>query len=194
MEQEQANGRLPLLDPNGLTKEQRMLYDRIADSMVPWARESGFKAIDESGQLLGPFNALLYNPEMGAAQLDYLTAERESTSLDARLREVVILTVGASCGSAYELYAHRAVGTKAGLAAADIEALATGAEPTGLTQDERTAHLLVQAVVAEHRVPEPLFAAAVTAFGHRGLADMLHLVGLYLAVSAILNAFAVPVP
>ena len=193
-EQDEANARLPLLDPQGLTREQRNLYERIEDGMLPWAQQSGFKAATADGRLLGPFNAMLYNHEIGAAQLQLQAAERLATELDAMVREVVILTVGAACQAAYEVYAHRAVAAKTGLAAEDIEALATGGEPRGLKPNELTAHRFVKTLVEKHRVPEVLYAEAAKAFGHKGLVDMLHLVGLYLAVSAMLNAFEVPVP
>ena len=190
----EQNVRLPLLDPAALNREQAELYERIRTSMVPWAQQSGFAAETADGRLLGPFNALLYNPEMGAAQLNYLATERDATELDARVREVVILTVGAVCQSTYEVYAHRAVAAKAGLSPQDIDAIASGADPQGLSPAEQTAHRFVKTLVAEHRVPAPLFAEAHKAFGHKGLVDMLHLVGMYLAVSAMLNAFEVPAP
>lgn len=186
--------RLPLLAPQDLNREQRDVYDRIECDLLPWTRESGFQGATEDGRLLGPFNALLYNTELGARQLDFLASERASTGLDATVREVVILTVGAVCKSEYELYAHRAVAAKAGLAAADIEALATGAEPTGLKPDELIAHRFVKALAVEHRVPDAVYGEALKAFGHKCLVDIVHLAGLYLAVSSILNAFAVPVP
>lgn len=192
--QDDANQRLPLLDPQGLTKEQRELYERLGSSMLPWAQQSGFKAVTEDGRLLGPFNALLYNAEMGAAHLNYLSTERDATNLDASVREVVILTVGAACQSAYELYAHRAVASKSGLNSEDIEALATGAEPKTLKPAEAVAHRFVRAVAVDHRVPDALYAEAAQTFGHRGLVDMLHLAGMYLGLAAMLNAFAVPVP
>ena len=196
METEDAekNTRLPLLDPASLNREQAELYERIRTSMVPWAQGAGFAAETADGRLLGPFNALLYNPEMGAAQLNYLATERDATQLDARVREVVILTVGAVCHTAYEVYAHGAVASNAGMAAEDIEAIATGNEAQGLSPEEQVAHRFVKALTAEHRVPAPLFAEAQKTFGHKGLVDMLHLVGMYLAVSALLNAFEVPVP
>ena len=46
----------------------------------------------------------------------------------------------------------------------------------------------------DHRIPSDVFAEAQKLFGHKGLVDMLHLAGLYMAVSALLNAFEVPVP
>ena len=190
----EKNRRLPLLDPASLNREQAEVYDRIKTGMLPWAQASGFQAEGAGGRLLGPFNALLYSPELGAAHLNYLDTERNATELDARVREVVILTVGAACRAAYEVYAHRAVAAKLGLAEADIEALATGEEPKTLSANELIAHRLVRALVVEHRVPDALFAGAQAAFGHKGLVDMLHLAGMYLAVSALLNAFEVPIP
>ena len=188
------NTRLPLLDPAALNRDQADLYERIRTEMLPWAKETGFEAETADGRLLGPFNAFLYSPELGAVQMDYVAAERAATGLDASVREVVILTVGAACEAAYEVYAHRAVAAKAGLATEDIEALATNGEPKTLSADEMVAHRFVKAVVKDHRVPAPLFAEAQKAFGHKCLVDMLHLVGLYLTVSALLNAFEVPVP
>ena len=197
VEAAEKNARLPLLDPASLNPDQHELYERLAAGMVPWAKQSGFEAQSPDGKLLGPFNAMLYSPEMGAAQLNTVTTERDATTLDARVREVVILTVGAVCKSDYELYAHRAVAAKAGLAAEDIEVLATGAELTAMTQlrpTEQAAHRFVRAITKDHRVPGDIFADAQKFFGHKGLVDMLHLAGLYMAISAVLNAFEVPVP
>ena len=196
-EADEKNHRLPLLDPAALNREQHESYDRMASGMLPWAKQSSFKAETEDGRLLGPFNAFLYSPELGAAQLNYLNTERDATALDARVREVVILTVGAVFESKYELYAHRAVAAKAGLAAEDIEVLASGKEPgleTKLAPEEVTAYRFVRAVSTDHRVAPELFAEALKAFGHKGLVDMLHLAGLYMTVSSLLNAFDVPVP
>ena len=48
------------------------------------------------------------------------------------------------------------------------------------------------AVAVEHRVEAGLYREAVGAFGEVGVIDMLHLAGLYMTVSSLLNAFAVP--
>ena len=197
MELDEKSARLPLLEPTALNPDQKEVYCRIAKKLLPWAKESGFKAETADGKLLGPFNAMVYSPELGAAQLAYLQKEREATCLEARTREVVILTVGAVFQSEYELYAHRAVAAKAGLVAEDIEALATGQEPgaeTKLTANEVTAFRFVRAVAKDHRASPELYAEALKAFGHKGLVDMLHLAGIYMTVSTTLNAFAVPVP
>lgn len=193
-EDPEMNRRLPLLEPASLNREQRDVYDSMAESMLPWAKASGFAAETADGRLLGPFNAFLYSPELGAVSLRYLATERESTELDARVREVVILTVGAIFRSEYEVYAHRAVAAEAGLKSEDIEALAGGQEPKTLAANELIAHRFIRALAADHRVPPALFDEAKAAFGHKGLVDMIHLAGVYMTVSALLNAFEVPVP
>ncbi len=194
---DEQNARLPLLDPAALNPEQRELYERMQASTLPWAKKSGFQAETADDRLLGPFNAFLYSPELSAAQLNYLKTEQDASCLDARVREVVILTVGAVFESKYELYAHCAVAVGMGLAPADIEALATGKEPgadTKLAPEELTAHRFVRAVAADHRVSPELYAEAQKAFGHKALIDMLYLAGLYMTVSSLLNAFDVPLP
>ena len=192
---EQAlGGRLPLLKPDELDRDQRKLYDQMEAELVPWAKKSGFQATTEDGRLVGPFNPLLYSPKLGEGFLTALSAERSHTSLDATVREVIILSVGAVWQSAYELYAHRAVAEKAGLSTEVIEALAAGQTPEGLTDDQRTAHEFARSLAAEHRIDPTLYPRAVDAFGKKGVVDMIHLVSLYMATSALLNAFDVPTP
>ena len=194
---DEKNTRLPLLDPAALNPDQRELYERMQRSMLPWARKSGFAAEASNDRLLGPFNAFLYSPELGAVQLSYLKTEQDATCLDARVREVVILTVCSVFQSKYELYAHRAVAAGNELAAEDIEALATGQDPgagTKLHPRELIAQKFVRAIAAEHRASPELYREALDAFGHKGLVDMLHLAGIYMTVSSLLNAFEVPEP
>ena len=88
-------GRLPLADPATLNPAQREIFDRMATRIVPWANDAQFQSTAEDGRLLGPFNPALLNPAIAAPFLDLQFAEQVHTSLSARVREVVILTVGA---------------------------------------------------------------------------------------------------
>ena len=96
--------------------------------------------------------------------------------------------------SAYELYAHTAVAEKAGLDPEVIKALADGGSPAGLSDEQAVAHAFSRALAGEHRVDPGLYARAEDAFGRKGVVDMIHLVSLYMATSALLNAFDVPTP
>ena len=102
-------GRLPLADPAALSPAQREVFDRMATRVVPWANDARFQSTAEDGRLIGPFNPALLNPAIAAPFLDLQFAEQLHTSLNERVREVVILAVGAVWRADYELYAHLAL-------------------------------------------------------------------------------------
>ncbi len=187
-------GRLALLRPADLDADQKALHGSMMEKLIPWARESGFRADLGDGRLVGPFNPLLVSPKIGRAFTELLGAERQNTSLSARVREVVILSVGAVWQSAYELYAHTAVAAKAGLDRGTVDALAAGRPADGLTADEAVAGQFATRLAADHQVDPDLYDRAVARLGEKGVVDLIHLAGLYMATSALLNAFAVPVP
>lgn len=187
-------GRLPLLKPAALDADQRKLHATLVEKMVSWANESGFQADTPSGELIGPFNPMLYSPRISQAEIAFLGAEKENTALSATVREVVILTVGSIWGTQYELYAHTAVGKKAGLDAETIGKLAAGETPETLSIDESVAHEFTRSLVGQHRVDQELYLRAVETFGEKGVVDMVYLAGNYMTVSGVLNTFAVPAP
>ena len=121
-------------------------------------------------------------------------ADTSNTSLSPRVHEVVILTVGAAWDSGYELYAHRAVATLAGLTDDVVEALLAGRPPDFRNEQEATAHEFTRQLVDAHRVEADTYARAEQAFGHKGLVDMVLLIGLYLATCSLINAFEIPAP
>ena len=107
---------------------------------------------------------------------------------------MVILSVGSVWQAPYELYAHAAVGAKAGSVAEQIEALAAGRPAETLDGRERAAQQFTLQLAARHAVDDHTYAAANAAWGDRGLFEMVVLIGCYLSVCAMLNAFAVPLP
>lgn len=191
---EGLGGRVPLFDPQKLTASQRAVYDTINTKMVPWAESAGFKARLEDGKLIGPFNTILLSPEIGGSFLALQGAEQEHTSLSKRVREVVILTVGAVWKSDYERYAHSAVARKAGLSEKAIASLAQGTEAEELSEDEKIAQRFTWQLTAEHQISDELYSEAVATFGAQGIVDLIFLAGCYDTVSSLLNAFRVPVP
>ena len=193
--QQSLGGRLPLLKPEGLKPEQKTLYDRIANQAVPWAESSGFKASQPDGTLLGPFNCILLSPKIATALIELIQAsESKDSALSNRVRQVVILTVGAVWNSDYERYAHTAVARKAGLSEDTTQALCKGEPAAALSQEEQVAQRFTRQITKDHKVHDQLYAEAVAAFGTEGIVDLLILAGCYDTVCALLNAFQVPVP
>ena len=193
METTHLGGRIPLLDPAGLTGGQKAVYDRLIRTMVKWADTSGFQST-EGDRLIGPFNPVLLSPGIAPAFLDLQDAEQAHTSLDDRMRQVVILAVGAVWRSEYELYAHAAVAAKTGLPEGAIKALASGAVPDELSAPEKLAARFARALSTGHRVEAALYRDAEAAFGLQGLVDIVYLAGCYHIVCGLLNAFEIPAP
>ena len=191
---EALGGRLKLLSPSELSPDQKRTYDTITTEMVPWAESADFQSKTADGRLIGPFNSVLYSPGISAAFQALQAAEQKNTTLDERVRQVVILTVGAVWGCDYERYAHAAVARKAGIADADIAALAKGDPADGLNARERLAQRFTYEITANHRIDDALYEEAQSDFGPQGLVDLLFLAGCYDTVSSLLNAFKVPAP
>jgi 4-carboxymuconolactone decarboxylase len=187
-------GRLPLADPATLSAAQRELFDKMTSTVVPWADDTGFHSTTADGRFIGPFNPALLNPALTAAAAELLLGEREYTSLSARLREVVILAVGAVWQSDYELYAHTAAARTVGIPEDAIQVLVSGGIPANLSKDEIIAAELTRQLSTTHRVDETLYRQAENAFGTKGLTDIAMLIGIYHTVSLTLNLFEIPAP
>jgi 4-carboxymuconolactone decarboxylase len=187
-------GRLALLSPDKLDSDQKKLYDQLQDTMVPWAKKSGFEADTSGERLIGPFNAMLRSPAISKALLGVIAAEGKETSLSEQVRQVVILTVGAAWHAAYELYAHAAVGRKAGFDEPTVQALVAGQKPASLNREESVAYDFTHRLATTHQIDPALYEQAIIAFGEKGVVDMIYLAGQYMTISGLLNTFAVPAP
>ncbi|HEY2504600.1 MAG TPA: carboxymuconolactone decarboxylase family protein [Mycobacterium sp.] len=187
-------GRLSLLEPDALSAAQRELFDRITATAVPWADRSGFVANTADGRLIGPFNPTLLSPEIAAEFLKLQATEEHCTSLDERVRQVVILTVGSVWHAPYELYAHSAVARHVCLSEPVIAELVAGGLPTDLTDVEKTAHRLAKALSTTHHVDDDLYHQAEKTLGAAGVFEVAALTGIYHTVCGILNVFDIPAP
>ena len=191
---EALGGRLPLLHPVEMDEAQKALHDYIAATVMPWAGAAGFRMGTAEGELIGPFNAVLFSPEIGRSFLALQSEEGRRTSLSERVRQVVILTVGSVWQAPYELYAHIAVARQTGLSDDAVRALAGGDPADGLGHEERVAQRFTRQLAVERRVDDETYRAAESAFGRKGLVDMMMLSGCYHTVCSLLNAFAIPAP
>jgi 4-carboxymuconolactone decarboxylase len=187
-------GRLPLSQPADLSPDQHRLFDRIIDTVVPWAQRGGFAATDADGRLIGPFNPSLLNPSIATALLALQATEEKHTSLDKRVREIVILTVGALWQAPYELYAHSAAASQAGLPPSVVATLAAGGTPVELSDAEQIVHQFARALTVDRHVDDGLYGRVEQIYGAAGVFEITVLVGIYHTVSGILNVFTIPAP
>lgn len=187
-------GRLPLLSPKELEGDQSKLYELLDSTLISWAGASGFKAKTDDGKLIGPFNPNLYGIGITPAWVQMVQDESKHTSLDKRVHEVVVLSIGAVWKSAYELYSHSIIARGAGVPETAIQALVAGTNSEHLLPKEQVAHRFARQLATEYKVDAELYREAEAIFGRAGLVDMVYLIGMYLLTCAMLNAFEIPAP
>ena len=187
-------GRLPLADPATLTGAQRDLFNALKATWEPLSSGAGVQMTTADGRLIGPYNTFLLHPEMAAKFSEFQAGEKAHTTLSPRVREVVIVAVGAVWGADYELYAHTTLARNAGLSEHAVATLANGGIPDDLSEQEKIAAHLTRQLSTRHRVDDELYREAEKAFGTTGLFDIAALIGQYHTVCAALTLFEVPAP
>ncbi|MFM0172106.1 carboxymuconolactone decarboxylase family protein [Paraburkholderia sediminicola] len=182
--------RLAPITPQELSAEQLPLYDDMKAGVN--AKYNLFTTMREDGVFMGPWNAWLHEPQVGAAIWNTMKAMTSFFVVPNRIRQIVILVVGASFSAAYELYAHGAVARKNGLSDQFISTLVSLSRPEGMTDEEALAYDVAHALSTGHKLPDDTFRCAL--LGQRGTNELIYLVGHYCFVSVTLNGFDIPVP
>ena len=172
--------RLPNIDPATYTPEQKKVHDAVVSG--------------PRGKIVGPIKVWLKNPGLAEHAQALGAYCRYGTSLPPRLSELAICCTGSFWKANYEWYAHAPLAMKAGIDAAAIEAIRTGATPTFSKADEQVVYDFVTELVKTKRVSAPLFERAKKELTETGVIDLVGIVGYYSLVSVTLNAFELPLP
>jgi 4-carboxymuconolactone decarboxylase len=177
--------RLPFQTREALDDDGREVWDSITASRG--------SIVTEDGALMGPFNAWVTAPGIGRRLAELGAALRFESSIERRLLEVAIITVGARWKAEFEWWAHSRMALQYGVSAAAVEAIAAGKTPS-LLDDERVVYEVARQLMDAGRVDEPTYDAARGLLGDRGIVELVTLCGYYTIVSFTLNAFDVPLP
>lgn len=184
--------RLPVLKPDQLSAGQKQVYDTISgDKRRQQTRR--FRMTNDDGTLSGPFNALLYAPEVGNATQALGAALRFDSSLPGHLRELAILMVAQRWRANYEWYAHAPIAAREELGEAIIEAIKAGRTPEA-EPDVLCIHRFVSELVETRRICDETYAQTRALIGEQGLVELIALVGYYSLLAGLLNTFEVGVP
>ena len=146
------------------------------------------------GRFGGPFQVLVRAPEAcrHLARLgEYL---RWGSSLPPALSELAICLTARHLRADYEWHAHAPLAVAGGVPAAAIEAIRTGAAPQFRATDQALVHRLVTELIETKRLGDATFAAAIAAFGERGVVELAAIIGYYTAIGNALNVFEVALP
>jgi 4-carboxymuconolactone decarboxylase len=182
-----AVSRLPYLRRDDLDPDGQQVWDSVVGSRADLL-------INEQGGLVGPFNAFVHAPDVGRHLASLGRVLRFTTSLERRLTEVAIITVGARWKAEFEWWAHARMARRHGVPGAVVDAIGRGEDPPFQAGDERTVYELARELSETGRVGQDAYAAAQRLLGDAGLVELVSLCGYYTLVSFLLNAFDVPLP
>ncbi len=171
-----------------MTHSQQRMLPLALETMTPAQRAvaDAIMAGPRKG-LRGPFNVWLRSPELADRLQKVGEYLRFSSSLELRLNEMAILMTAAHWRSPFEWYAHAPLAIKAGLAPETVAAIAAGERPTTMRPDEAIIWDFCSQLRENRTVSDATYAAAVAAWGERGVVDLIAVNGYYDAVSMTLN-------
>jgi 4-carboxymuconolactone decarboxylase len=170
--------RVRYLTREDLPESHRHIYDEIASSR-------GTKMVAKA------FRALLHSPE-GAARVSALGAYlRFESDLQAKTRELVILTVAREMDCEYEWTHHEPLARAAGLSDTSIAAVREAKAADGLPQDEVVFVRYVQELLRDRHISEVTFKAALEQLGTGRLVDLTLTVGYYTMLALAFSALHV---
>ena len=181
------SSRLPDLRYDDLDPAQRSVWDAIVGSR-------GADLVNSEGGLIGPFNVFVHAPGVGRRLASLGHVVRFETSIERRLSEVAIITVGARWKAEFEWWAHARMAREHGVAAEVVDAIGRGEEPPFEADDERAVYAVARQLTDRGQVDPGAYAAARQLLGDAGMVELVSLCGYYTLVSFLLNAFTVPLP
>lgn len=179
--------RLPYLRRDTLDPQRQEVWDSLADSR-------GTNLVNDQGGLVGPFNAFVHAPAVGQHLTALGRTLRYGTSIERRLLEVAIITVGAHWKAEFEWWAHARMARRHGVTDAVIDAIARGDDPPFEADDERTIYLAARQLTRISRLSDDLYGTVHQLLGDTGTVELVSLCGYYTLISYMLNAFEVPLP
>jgi 4-carboxymuconolactone decarboxylase len=133
----------------------------------------------------------LHHPALAGRWLAYNNVLLWDGTLDARLRELVVLRVGWLTRSRYEWAQHVRLGARFGVTADDVDAIARDAHGAAWSELERAAVDAADQLVGDHRVDDATWSRLAAHLDQRQLVELLFVVGTYTCLAMVFNATGV---
>lgn len=163
------------------------------DAMTPAQRAAAQALIDGPRKAVyGPFVPLLRCPPLLERVAQLGEALRFGGTLDARVRELATCIASRRVGNQFEWVMHQPLALAAGVPAAALEAIRTGARPDGLAPDEQVASDFCAELLQHDGVADATWQRACAAFGEAGAVELTTLVGYFVMVSWLMNVARTP--
>ena len=170
----ESMARIPLVTRDMVKEELRPVFDEVSSG--------------PGGVGTGPMSILKYSPEMSRRAIPLFNYVRNESSLPQWVRELAMLVTARSMDCPYIWNAHAALGRRAGLSDALVDALRDTAPLPELSEGERAVIEYGRDLFATRRVGEEKFQAVLRLFGTQGLVELTTLMGYYAMLAFNANA------
>ena len=144
------------------------------------------------GQLINMYRMLLNAPALAESWFNHSNTVRWKTSLDGRLREIVIIRMGHLTGAQYVLRQHvPSLAAAEGLTREECEALADWQPSKLFNQKQRALLAYTDAMTRQIEVADDLFAEIRKHFSERQTVELTMLIGTYNMFTRVLQALKI---
>jgi alkylhydroperoxidase family enzyme len=144
------------------------------------------------GRLLNIYRALLNSPALAESWFNHSNAVRWKTTLDGRMREIVIIRIGYLARCEYVLRQHvPALALADGLTREECDALADWQGSKFFSARERAALTYADTMTREIAVRDDVFSEVRWHFDDRALVELTVLIASYNMNARVLQALAV---
>ena len=134
----------------------------------------------ERGKLINLYRVLMNSPAIAAGWLDFNTIVRYKTTLDAALREMIILRVSILTGAEYQARIHGSShALQAGLSVEQIAALNNWVDSDLFSKPQRAALAWTDAMTQQINVPDTLHNELQRHFDDQAVVEITVLAGAY---------------
>jgi alkylhydroperoxidase family enzyme len=112
----------------------------------------------------------------------------DDSTLDPKVRELLILRVAWRTRSGYEWDQHRRIGGDAGLTETQVEAVPAGAEGAGWTDAERALLSAVDELIDDFVVSDNTWEVLTSSFEAAQIFEILFVISGYVCLAGVLNS------
>ncbi len=145
--------------------------------------------VESRGGIRGPFPALLHSPQLASLVAATGHYARFDCVLPNPLREVAIISAAKEWGNQYVFTAHVRLAREAGVPESSIDAVKRGDTPDGTPADDAMVMRFARELIGQRKVSDASFNTVAERFGIQGAVDLTGLIGHYILVMQVINAF-----
>jgi alkylhydroperoxidase family enzyme len=166
--------RVPLIDP-----KDRPEFSDLLEKVRAGRR----------GRVINIYRMLMHAPPLAESWFMHSNAVRWKTTLEGRLREIIIIRLGHLASATYVLNQHvPSLALADGLSLDECDALRDWKASPFFISNERAALAYADAMTRDIEVPDPVFAEIKRHFNDRQIVELTVLIGTYNMNARVLQA------